>query len=202
MATPYDAAWKLLLSFPVLLHDLLAGFVPRAWVAHLDLSQSQDRSGSLVSNGLLQRHQDVVREVPFRDGTGSVLVALECQSTVDPTMPAPECLCRGAVRMLVYTALHYQGRLRKRKSPGKQDSPDKQGSRDQQDPSSEQDPLPKLDLSILDDLNEGKTMPNEVMRERVARWAEQRLAERALHGWSAAGWKVRPKAEPKSCDGR
>ena len=125
MATPYDAAWKLLLSFPVLLHDLLAGFVPRAWVEHLDLSEPKDRSGSLVSNGLLQRHQDVVWEVPFRDGTGSVLVALECQSTVDPTM---------AVRMLVYTALHYQGRLRKRKSPDKQDS------RDQQDPASEQEP--------------------------------------------------------------
>ena len=129
MATPYDAAWKLLLSFPVLLHDLLAGFVPRAWVEHLDLSEPKDRSGSLVSNGLLQRHQDVVREVPFRDGTGSVLVALECQSTVDPTM---------AVRMLVYTALHYQGRLRKRESPGKQDSRDQQDSQDQQAPSSEQ----------------------------------------------------------------
>ena len=125
MPTPYDAAWKLLFSFPVLLHDLLAEFVPRAWVEHLDLSNSQDRSGNLVSNGLHQRHQDVVWEVPFRDGTGSVLVALEFQSTVDPTM---------AVRMLVYTALHYQGRLRGRKSPDKQDSQGKQ------DPSSEQDP--------------------------------------------------------------
>ena len=122
--TPYDAAWKLLLSFPVMPHDLLAGFVPRKWVEHLDLSKSTDRSGSLVSNGLLQRHQDVVWEVPFRDRTGSVLVALEFQSTVDPTM---------AVRMLVYTAMHYQGRLRKRESPGKQDPPDKE------DPSSEQE---------------------------------------------------------------
>ena len=122
--TPYDAAWKLLFSFPVMPHDLLAGFVPRKWVEHLDLSKSTDRSGSLVSNGLLQRHQDVVWEVPFRDRTASVLVALEFQSTVDPTM---------AVRMLVYTAMHYQGRLRKRESPGKQDPPDKQ------DPSSEQE---------------------------------------------------------------
>ena len=70
MATPYDAAWKLLLSFPVLLHDLLAGFVPRAWVEHLDLSEPKDRSGSLVSNGLLQRHQDVVWRgaLPRRNG--------------------------------------------------------------------------------------------------------------------------------------
>ena len=125
MATRYDAAWKLLFSYPVMPHDLLAEFVPRAWVEHLDLSKSTDRSGSLVNNGLLQRHQDVVREVPFRDRTGSVLVALEFQSTVDPTM---------AVRMLVYTAMHYQGRLRRRESPGKQVPPDKQ------DPSSEQEP--------------------------------------------------------------
>ena len=105
-------------------HDLLAGFVPRAWVEHLDLSQSRDQPASQVSNGLLQRHSDMVWEVPFRNRTGSVLVALEFQSTVDPTM---------AVRMLVYTAMHYQGRLRKRESPGKQDPPDKE------DPSSEQE---------------------------------------------------------------
>ena len=39
--------------------------------------------------------------------------------------------------------------------------------------------LPKPDLSILDDLNEGKIMPNEVMSEQVARWANRRFAERA-----------------------
>ena len=37
--------------------------------------------------------------------------------------------------------------------------------------------LPKLNLSILDDLNEGKTMPNEIMREQVERWTEQRLEQ-------------------------
>ena len=36
--------------------------------------------------------------------------------------------------------------------------------------------LPKMDLPILDDLNEGKIMPNEIMREQVARWADQQLA--------------------------
>ena len=51
--------------------------------------------------------------------------------------------------------------------------------------------LPELDLSILDDLNEGKTMPNEVMREQVARWAEQRLAE-----WAA------PRMERSRTEGR
>jgi len=39
--------------------------------------------------------------------------------------------------------------------------------------------LPKVDMSILDDLNKGKTMPNEVMAEEAERWAKQRFAERA-----------------------
>ena len=51
--------------------------------------------------------------------------------------------------------------------------------------------MPKLDLSILDDLNEGKTMPNEIMREQAARWAEQRLAE-----WAA------PRMERSRAEGR
>ena len=51
--------------------------------------------------------------------------------------------------------------------------------------------LPKVDLSILDDLNEGKTMPNEVMRERVARWADRQLAE-----WAA------PRMERSRAEGQ
>ena len=39
--------------------------------------------------------------------------------------------------------------------------------------------LPKVDMSILDDLNKGKTMRNEVMTEEAERWAAQRFAERA-----------------------
>ena len=125
MTTPYDAAWKLLFSFPVMPHDLLAEFVPRAWTAKLDIRALEHRSGSQVSNGLSQRHQDCVWEVGCDGRPGSVLVALEFQSTVDSTM---------AVRMLVYTALLYQGRLRKRESPGKK------APRDKRDPLSEQEP--------------------------------------------------------------
>lgn len=39
--------------------------------------------------------------------------------------------------------------------------------------------LPKVDMSILDDLNKGKPMRNEVMTEEAERWAAQRFAERA-----------------------
>ena len=132
MATPHDAAWKLLFSFPAMPLDLLAGFIPREWVANLDLSAPRrghpgaglkHRPGSLVSNGLRQRHSDAIWEVRFRDRPGSILVALEFQSTVDPTM---------AVRMLVYTALLYQSRLRSREPAGKQDASSKPESPERQ----------------------------------------------------------------------
>ena len=37
--------------------------------------------------------------------------------TVDRTMPAPECLCRGAVRFLAYTVLLHQDLLRTSSDP-------------------------------------------------------------------------------------
>ena len=37
--------------------------------------------------------------------------------------------------------------------------------------------LPKVDMSILDDLNKGKTVRNEVMTEQVNQWANRQLAE-------------------------
>ena len=59
-----------------------------------------------------ERHQDRVWRVRYRHRWLYVLVLLEFQSTVDRTMPAPECLCRGAVRVLAYSALLYQDLLR------------------------------------------------------------------------------------------
>ena len=109
---PHDAAWKLLFSFPEMVRDLLAGFVPRGWTEDLDLSTTRHgRSGaglargpgSHVSDDLRQRHQDRVWRVRFRGRPRDAMVLLECQSTVDRTM---------AVRMLAYTALLHQDLLR------------------------------------------------------------------------------------------
>ena len=157
--TPYDAAWKLLFSFPVMPHDLLTGFVPREWVRNLDLPTPRQRRskaglkrhpGSHVSNGLLQRHSDMVWEVSFRDQTSSALVALEFQSTVDPTM---------AVRMLVYTALLYQGRLRSRKAPDEQAPPNEQEASSTQESPEKQDTPPRHDRSD-DQESPGGEVPN------------------------------------------
>ena len=104
MATPHDTAWKLLFSFPEMVRDLLAGFVPPEWVSDLDLSAPTRHPEGQVTDDARERHPDRVWEVGMRDRSGSVLVTLEFQSTVDRTM---------AVRVLVYTAMLYQDRLRR-----------------------------------------------------------------------------------------
>ena len=104
---PYDAAWKLLFSHPELVHDLLAGFLPREWVAELDLATLERWPESSVSDDLRERHRDRVLRMHRREPEPGhwlyLLVLLEFQSTVDRTM---------AVRILVYTALLYQDLLR------------------------------------------------------------------------------------------
>ena len=277
MATPHDAAWKLLFSFPDMVRDLLAGFVLPECVGALDLATLEPGSATFVSDTLRERFEDRVWRACRHDRRLDLMVCLEFQSTVDRTM---------AVRVLDYSALLYQELLRNRerrqaaqtKSGGK-DCKGRRGRvkpeplppvlpivlyhgrkrwRAKEDvaglctPSGERlapyqpsqrhfvldvghhigplpqgrnlmaalirlahcrdtqavasvlgalvkelapsqtgllaaflvwyeqarkrHDLPKVDLPILDDLNEGKTMPNEVMREQVARWAEQQLA--------------------------
>ena len=286
----HDAAWKRLYSFTVMPRDLLAGFVPREWVGNLDLSTLEPWPGDLVSDGLRARHADRVWRVRRRDRRGFVLVTVEFQSRVDRTMPAPECLCRGAVRVLEYSTLLYQELLRnkelRRVARAESESKDRKGRRRRVKPEPlppilpivlhhgtarwwagedvagvcapsgkalapyqpaqryflldigayteplPEEPnlmaalirvahcrsaepveemvkmllareralgeegllgaflvwyeqvrrrhdLPKVDMSILDDLNKGKTMRNEVMTKEAERWAAQRFAERA-----------------------
>ena len=105
---PHDAAYKLLFSFPDMVRDLLAGFVPREWTDALDLSTLERWPGSHVSDDLRQRHQDRVWRVRGRERWLYVLVLLEFQSAVDRTM---------AVRILGYTALLYQDLLRASSEP-------------------------------------------------------------------------------------
>ena len=105
---PHDAAYKLLFSFPEMVRDLLAGFVPAEWVEALDLSTLERWPESTVSDDLRRRHQDRVWRVRLRERWLYVLVLLEFQSAVDRTM---------AVRILAYTALLYQDLLRASSDP-------------------------------------------------------------------------------------
>ena len=98
----HDSAWKVLFSLPEMMRDLLAGFIPPEWVKDLDLSALTCHSEGQVTDDARERHPDPVWEVDVRDRSGSVLVTLEFQSTVDRTM---------AMRVLVYTAVLHQDRL-------------------------------------------------------------------------------------------
>ena len=104
MATPHDTAWKLLFSYPEMVSGLLAGFVPPGWVSDLDFSALTRQPESQVTDDGRERHPDRVWEASMRDRPGSVLVLIEFQSTVDRTM---------AARVLVYTGMLYQDRLRR-----------------------------------------------------------------------------------------
>ena len=99
----HDAAWKLLFSFPEMVRDLLAGFVPPGWVSDLDLSALVREPESRIGEDLSERLQDRVWRVRIRGQPRVVLVLLEFQSTVDRTM---------ALRMLDYTADMYRDLLR------------------------------------------------------------------------------------------
>ena len=74
---------------PELVRDLLAGFLPREWVAELDLATLERWPESRVSDGLRQRHQDRVWRVRFRDRRS----ATSCSTSVAILAPCP----RGAI---------------------------------------------------------------------------------------------------------
>ena len=87
-----------------MVRGLLTGFLPSESVSDLNLSAMTRQSEGQVTDDGRERHPDRVWEVGLRGVPGSVLVTIEFQSTVDRAM---------AVRVLVYTAMLYQDRLRR-----------------------------------------------------------------------------------------
>ena len=200
----HDAAWKRLFSFTDMPRDLLAGFVPRKWVEKLDLSTLEPLPPVLpivLHHGTKRwwAREDVAglcaptgeNLAPYQPAQRYFLLDM---ATYTDSLPEGRNLMAALIRIVhcrsVETVLEVLKML-----AGRMSSPDQTGllgaflvwyeqARRRYD-------LPKLDLSILDDLNEGKTMPNEIMREQVARWTEQRLAE-----WAA------PRMERSRVEGR
>ena len=96
----FDSGYKLLFSHPELVADLLRGFVPEPWVAEVDFTTLTPVKGSYVSEGLRQRHDDVVWKVRLREQWLYVYVVIEFQSEPDPFM---------ALRLLVYVGTAVSG---------------------------------------------------------------------------------------------
>ena len=102
----HDSGYKLLFSYSKMVEGLLRGFVRQGWVEDLDFTTLERVNESFTSDGLEQRHADMVWRLRSKsEGKGwfYVFFLLEFQSTSDPFM---------AVRLLTYVALLYSGLVR------------------------------------------------------------------------------------------
>lgn len=62
----HDAHYKQLFSHPRMVMALLRGFVPQAWVAHIDATALTQLPASYLSDRGEQRHSDRVWRIPLR----------------------------------------------------------------------------------------------------------------------------------------
>jgi predicted transposase/invertase (TIGR01784 family) len=108
----HDHGYKLLFSNPRLVEELIRGFLPGPWLDRLDFSTLQKVSGSVITDDLRERHDDVIWKLCWRDGGKErwIYLLLELQSTPDRFM---------AVRLLTYAGLLLQELIREKKlEPG------------------------------------------------------------------------------------
>jgi len=101
----HDGGYKLLFSHPSMVEALLRGFVRDSWVEDLDFTTLERVNESFTSEGLKQRHGDIVWRLRWTGGKDwfYIYFLLEFQSTVDTFM---------AVRLLSYVSLFYDGLVR------------------------------------------------------------------------------------------
>ena len=95
----HDNSYKQLFSFPLVVRDLLRGYVHEPWVADVALHSLTRASGSYVADDLRDREDDIVWRVQLDDRAVYVYLLLEFQRSDDPWM---------AVRILTYVGLLYQ----------------------------------------------------------------------------------------------
>ena len=95
----HDRSYKLLFSHPIMVRDLLEGFVREGWLAQLDYASLEQVPATYVSAGLHERTNDMVWRARWGSDSIYIYLQLEFQSTVDTFM---------AVRMLTYIGLLYE----------------------------------------------------------------------------------------------
>ncbi|MCP4662867.1 MAG: Rpn family recombination-promoting nuclease/putative transposase, partial [bacterium] len=64
--TPHDASYKRFFSSPVMVRELLEGFIAGEWLKRLDLRSLEPVPKSFVSHTSRQRHSDVIWRVRSR----------------------------------------------------------------------------------------------------------------------------------------
>jgi predicted transposase YdaD len=97
----HDSGYKQLFSFPIMVEDLLRGFVREAWVDDLDFTTLERKNGSYMSDDLREREDDIIWRVKWRgvDDWMYVYVLIEFQSEHDWFM---------SLRTWNYVSLLYQ----------------------------------------------------------------------------------------------
>lgn len=109
----HDSGYKRLFSHPLIVEQLLRGFLQGDWIERLDFSTLQRVSNNFVSEDLRERHGDLIWRLRLKGEEGAwvyVYLLLEFQSTSDPFM---------AVRLLTYVGLLLEEIVRREKlKPG------------------------------------------------------------------------------------
>lgn len=109
-----DASAKLMLSFTIVLTDLLRGFVNEPWLEHVDLSKIEPLQTEYTNDRYVRRLNDMVWKLRKRDGTPLyVVVMMEFQSTVERFMAARMNMYVG----LLFDSLIRSGQVKGRKLP-------------------------------------------------------------------------------------
>ena len=70
----HDSGYKQLFSFPVMVEELIRGFVREAWVNDLDFDTLERKNGSYISDDLREREDDIIRRVKWRERDRWLLV--------------------------------------------------------------------------------------------------------------------------------
>ena len=110
MSQPHDTGYKLLFSDPLMVRDLVQGFVDDPWLQQLDFETLERVNGQYVSEGMRQREDDVVWRIRSGEDWLYLYLLIEFQSSDERFM---------AVRMMVYVGLLYQDLIRQKQlGPG------------------------------------------------------------------------------------
>lgn len=72
----HDGAYTLLFSHPLMVHELLEGFVHEDWVRRLDFATLERVNGHYVDDRLRQRSDHTVWRVRMADGGGWLYIYL------------------------------------------------------------------------------------------------------------------------------
>ena len=103
MTASHDTGYKLLFSNPLIVRDLIQGFIDDPWLQKLDFSTLEPVKGHYVSEDLRDRADDVVWRVKSGEEWLYLYLLIEFQSRSDRFM---------ALRMMVYVGLLYQDLIR------------------------------------------------------------------------------------------